>query len=368
MNTICYYVSDYGYGHATRSIALIRRLCSIAERRFRLIVCSGRALPFLKQSLADCGGQAVQLEFREAATDIGYCLREGSIEPDSDRLLSLYRSYMAEFPALVERERSFLREQRAGLVISDISPVPLKAASLAKIPSVGLSNFTWYTAYQEMLEESWLQPLYDAYCHMDYFISLPGANEPPWGRHGYLSAGFYCRAPQRREIAKMRQRYYAELNQLTVFFALGMDVSAGDLMDMELWRGDAACRVIVSSNMRIQGDGIIRIPPLYTESQNYLSLADIVITKPGWGTVSEAVCGNKPLLLLERNSFVEDRNMEAALAAGRHPHRMIDWEQLKRTAVTSELVNAIAAERVEGTTSDSSEQLRRICGFLHEWL
>ncbi|CAH1210968.1 hypothetical protein PAECIP111893_03340 [Paenibacillus plantiphilus] len=367
-STICYYISDYGYGHAARGIALIRRLLETSPRPFRFIVCCSRPLSFVRESLRAAAQKG--LEFRDAATDLGYFVQENSMEPDLDRLQVEYRSYMSVFPDLIARERDYLLQNKVDMVLSDISPVPIKAASQAGITSIGMSNFTWYTAYEKMLDSGLLAPLYDAYLHMDYFISLAGSEEPPWGRRGYVKAGFFCRAPEKREWSRLQSLHGKGKGKddgaLTVFVALGMDIHARDMKDMAMWK-DEDCTFIVSSHMDASGPNVVRIPPSYTESQNYLALADIVITKPGWGVISEAVHCNKPLLMVKRDLFMEDLHTTNALT-GRHPYRMIGWDELKGSAITRQFVDAIYAAPTGDAASDSDEQLQRICAFLHEWV
>jgi hypothetical protein len=188
LKTICYYISDYGYGHATRSIAIIRRLLKDVNE-LKLIVCSSKALSFIQQSLLDV---SVPIEYRSCSNDLGYILQEGSIEPDLERFRQAYLDYIEDLPSQIERERFFLLQANVDLVISDISPVPIIAAKLADITSMGISNFTWYTAYKQMLDEKLLDPLYDAYSNMDYFIRLAGGmTEPRWGRLGCIQASFF---------------------------------------------------------------------------------------------------------------------------------------------------------------------------------
>ncbi|MTK10738.1 MAG: hypothetical protein F8N39_01050 [Clostridiaceae bacterium] len=42
-------------------------------------------------------------------------------------------------------------------------------------------------------------------------------------------------------------------------------------------------------------------------TQDYIKAADCIITKAGWGTVAEAICARKPMLVIERNEIPEDR-------------------------------------------------------------
>ncbi len=51
MKTVCFYISDYGYGHAARAIALIRELV-LHDENVRVIAKTAGPLDFTRRSLA----------------------------------------------------------------------------------------------------------------------------------------------------------------------------------------------------------------------------------------------------------------------------------------------------------------------------
>lgn len=326
MKTICYYISDYGYGHATRSIALIRSLLKYAPNQYRIIVCSKNALPFIRESLKGEGSN--NIIYREGTSDLGYVLKEGAIDTDPILFKSKYLDYMETLPFEIQKEADFIASEHASLVISDISPIPIAAARIAKVKSLGISNFTWYTAYKDMLSHKYLQPLFHAYSQMDNFISLAGSNEPHWCK-GVMSmkADFFCRDTDENEVQRLINKLNPKRNKCIIYFALGMSIQASGLDSMKMWQDDS-CAFVVSSNMNIAHENIHFIPSSYTESQNYVAAADVIITKPGWGTVGEAVSLYKPLLLLNRELMREDYNTIDSLK-GRHPYQLKSWERLK---------------------------------------
>jgi hypothetical protein len=65
---------------------------------------------------------------------------------------------------------------------------------------------------------------------------------------------------------------------------------------------------LVSGNTAVEGKYIVKIPEDVTETQNYIAACDPVISKPGWGNVSEAVRSERPLLVIERGFMREDQN------------------------------------------------------------
>jgi hypothetical protein len=77
-------ISDYRYGHASRSIAIIRKLLNHQE--VTIIVCYSFALSFIIESLL-----SERVSYRNLKTDIGYFLEEDSIFHDKERLLEEYK-------------------------------------------------------------------------------------------------------------------------------------------------------------------------------------------------------------------------------------------------------------------------------------
>lgn len=300
MKTIAYYISDYGFGHATRSVALIRELLSKSEE-IKVIICHSFAMTFLKESLKDD-----RVTFREVHTDVGYYLKENSLMLDPDRLEDEYSIFVSDWGEKQERERCFLEENGVDLVVSDISPLPFQAAYELGIPAVGVSNFCWYTAYQGLVHNRELALFYQAYQCMSSFYTLAGSKEIEWSAD-QREFGFFARNVDHAEIKRILQEINPHRKKV-IFVGLGMKVEANFLNELPLWNSPD-CVFIVSSNVSVtKRDNIFHIPSNYLETQNYIAASDLVITKAGWGTVSEAVLSQTPLLIIERDLMTEDQN------------------------------------------------------------
>lgn len=327
---IAYYISDYGYGHASRSVAVIRALCR-AGSGIKIIVCHAYALPFLAQSLSEQISTG-QVQLRRLKNDVGYRLKLNSLEPDPYQLRRDVRAFIDNFSRLTDEEVRFLKESRVALVISDIPPVPFKAAAIASIPSVGISNFTWYTAYEGQLSEEERQPLLECYQQMDYFFALAGSTEGALGRKDNLSFGYFARTKQSDEVKRIRAQAGADTGKTIVFFGLGMKLELARLASLRIW-DSPNCSFLVSSNIKIEGDNIFHIPNFYSESQNYVAASDLVISKPGWGLVAEAVSFHKPLILATRNQMREDRDTVSFLSR-RGLAEKVSWNDLPDLKIT----------------------------------
>lgn len=353
MNTIAYYISDYGFGHAARSVALIRRLLKM-EEDLRIIICHSFALHFLRESLKDEN----RVTFRRMETDIGYELQKNSIEPDIQKLNAKYKQYLKKWSLFIAQEREFLQTNQVDLVISDITPFPFEAAYMLEIPSIGISNFTWYTAYQKLVDDTMLKALKDAYEKMTYFFSLAGSQEPNWGMRETKHFGFFARDVDNHEVNRIKKLVNPTGERFVVFFGLGMKIDVDQLERLPIW-DSPNCTFIVSTNVRVKRPNVFPIPEDYIESQNYIAAADLVITKPGWGIVSEAVCGNKSLLILERQAaMAEDQHMISYL----QKHRFcttLGWNEIQDFEIGESFIDKMEKLKQNSIVVDDKDRIAK---------
>ncbi|WP_242269622.1 glycosyltransferase [Bacillus cereus group sp. BfR-BA-01408] len=303
MKTFVFYVSEYGFGHATRCIALIRGMLSV-RKDVRIIVCNSFALQFIRTSLNGYGDRVI---FHDVETDVGFILKEHSLDLDKEKLEQSYEEFCVKLTQKINNEINFLSTFSVDCIISDISPIAFEIADELGVPSIGISNFTWYTAYKNIISDDSLQVFKDMYKKMDYFYTLAGSNEENLARLNTSSFHFYSRIINPLEVKQLRKKLNPTGEKQIIFIPLGMKIDIGDITTFPLW-DDERYVFIVSHNMNIVHINVHKIPKNYTESQNYIATADCVISKAGWGTVSEAILQNKPLLIIDREGMSEDQN------------------------------------------------------------
>lgn len=321
MKTIAYYISDYGFGHAARSIAIIRELLE-KEPSYRVIICHSFAMDFLRNSLP-----YDQVSFRKIATDVGYFLKEGSLEPDKEKLAKEFDRFVEKWESKIQLEVQIFQQMKVDLIISDISPLPLEAADRVGIPMIGISNFTWYTAYESLLDQKRLEIWKSSYAKMSCFFLLAGNQESNWPCEKRLFP-FFARKVQEDMVERIIDQINPTRKKTIIFFGLGMKIEGIEVESLPLWESEN-CVFIVSSNVKVDRDNVFSIPIEETESQVYIAASDLVITKAGWGTISEAVVYNVPLLILNREGMTEDQhtiNYIRQHGLG----KTIEWEEMQK--------------------------------------
>lgn len=293
--TICWYISDYGYGHASRSIAMIRAVMGALE--VQVLVRTGGPAGFVRQSLPDatvCDGR----------NDIGVVLKDQAAQVDRPRTEEALRSWVGGWEMYIAAEEQFCTEHGVDLIISDIAPQPFLVAESLGIPGVGVSNFSWHSIFASLFpDHPTLGLIEGAYRAADLGLVLPFddgmAVFKKRRRIGLIA----------REITEgrsaLRKRYGLDEKDVVVY--LGPGKGHPDLSPAAHRRlSDAGVICVVPTGAEAEGRNLIRIPAGETESQNYVGMSDLVVAKCGYSTVSEAVQARIPLFLFQREGFFED--------------------------------------------------------------
>jgi L-arabinokinase len=304
---VAFYITAHGYGHGRRSCDIIRAFHRVRPDA-AVHVVSGLGEPFLRSQL---GPGAYTL--RGGSFDVGM-VQLDSIRVDVEATLLRAEGVCARRRESVEAEREFLGRHGIGVVVADIPAIPIEAAAGLGIPSLAVGNFSW----------DWI---YEGRC----------ARDPRWGeiveafREGYARTGLLLRLPfspemnsfPRREdiplVAAAGRSRRKEIARIT-----GCDPGRKWVLlsfsTLE-WGAEALARV-----GEIEDCAFFTVLPLRWESPNLHALerervpfsdvvasVDAVVSKPGFGILSDCVVNRKPLVYAERSDFREYPVLEEAV-------------------------------------------------------
>lgn len=324
MKTICFYVSDYGYGHASRSIALIRKILN-SYPNCRIIVKSEGPFELLSKSLQD--PRISVIRYRNDITIP--LLSTEAVDVEKTRLL--LTEWQESWPDYIAGEVRSFKEQGVDLILSDIAPQPFLVAEELDIPSVGISNFSWDTIYQQIVPEmtGFIDNVQSAYSCATLACVLP-FHVP---MNAFRKTVPVCLLSRDITVPRYLMREQLGLNEedTVVFFNPRSPV---DQLGPDFFKtlSKASIRLIIPAAFVTRHPQIISLPAHETESQNWIAMCDLVVTRCGYSTVSEAVQAKVPLVVWERQSFIEDTMIVAdiqRLGVGRSRDyqqiRSLDW-------------------------------------------
>ncbi len=293
---LCYYITGHGFGHAIRTTQILKALpadlplmlkTTAPERVFR------EELP------------RREFEYIRAEYDCG-CLQSDSVHVLRRETLTRYAEIARRNESHLADEVAFLQERGVRCVASDIPSFPLKAAHIAGIPSVAVANFTWHDIYSEYVETpedaALLAQMAAEYAEATLACLTP-LSVPTVG-------DVFPRSQRVPLVARRGQNVWEVLTdtlgipggkQIALLYlgGWGMDI---DFASLERWTDwvfltDAPLPIPVA-NARAFDPKVLRYADVAAS-------VDAVVSKAGYGTLTECIANSVPLIYLPRHGFVE---------------------------------------------------------------
>jgi hypothetical protein len=196
-----------------------------------------------------------------------------------------------------------LQTAGAGLVIGDVPPLAFAAAKRAGISSVAVSNFTWDWIYAyfpefEALAPRVIETIKRAYADATLALRLPIQGGFESMRDVIRDIPFIARKSA-RDPADTRRRLGLDGRRpviLSSFGAVGIELPYDRI---------AASGVAVIEERRL--------PPAGIRYEDLVRAVDVVVSRPGYGIVSDCIANDARLLYTSRGRFAEYEVMVAEM-------------------------------------------------------
>ncbi len=301
---IVYFITAHGYGHAVRSAAIANRISPEIKITFRTNIPSSFFHEELSRPFSCVPG-----EF-----DCG-CIQSSSVTVDMEKTLSAYNAIAKKNSTLLQKELSWCRENRADCIVSDITPFAFEVARNLGIPSVAVSNFTWLDIYQEYAEYypeylPLLKQIRIQYSFADLLLALEPSLQMPYFRERKTVPVVGRRGSNVKEQV-IKKYGISPRKKLGLIYIGDFGMNGADwerLSEFKDWEfiglnplspGPSNYHIIDKKNFRYQ---------------DLTASSDLVISKLGYGVVSECFLNGVPLLYLPRKHFAEYPILEKAVS------------------------------------------------------
>ncbi len=287
------YVSGHGYGHLVRLCEVLRRVRELAPE---LTIGVAGTVPeaLVRREIAE------PLVLRHEPFDVGLAQRD-ALEIDEPGTLERCAAFERGWEGRADREAARLRALGARLVLADVPALAFEAAARAGVPAVGLSNFTWCWIYAHLARRlPGLNASADraarAYARAELLLELPFAGDLSAFRRRE-PVGFVARE-SRVERDEVRRRLGLPGDgpvALISFGGVGLPgLRAGAL------EPDPDVRYVFPEDLPED-----RLDALGLRYPDVVAAADVVVTKPGYGIVTDAIAGGTRVVYTERGDFPE---------------------------------------------------------------
>ncbi len=303
--TLCFYVTGHGFGHAMRTIQTLKAL----PLDLRLLVKTTAPASLFAEELPGRSVTVIPAEY-----DCG-CVQRDSITILPRETLDRYREVARRNDTLLSAEVAFLRRENVRCVLSDIPSFPLRAAQEAGVPSIAVANFTWADIYQEYIENEddarLVQAMKTEYGAATLALitplSLPTVADP------------FPRTEQIPLIARRGRKMRPELvkwsgKQNGTHFALFYLGVWGFQLDWPALGRLSDWTFLTYEVPSVALPNVISISRRDWAYADVAASVDAVISKPGYGTVTECIANSVPFLYVPRAGFAESQALVDGMA------------------------------------------------------
>ena len=297
MSSILYYITGHGFGHAVRSSRVIRRLLELRpdlEIHVRTIAPDWLffdALSRITHSLQ--------------SIDVGIVQRD-SLDMDLDETLAACQALHDGISQIIDREATFIREHDINLIVGDIPPACFEIASQAKIPSVAVANFTWsgiYRAYsrkyagfsplisqmESFYSKATLALTLPYSCGMEVF---PNQEPIPW-------------ITRASALTKKEARSKFALPESATIVLLSFGGSGLQHLPWNKFKQLREFFFVATGKSKKRDGNVLILPNTQPHYEDLLRAVDVIVTKPGYGIVADAISHRVPMLYTDRGEFPE---------------------------------------------------------------
>ena len=295
---IAYYITPHGFGHAVRSLEVIRKLMEM-DPSIEIIIVSDLPQFLIEQNLHR------PVTVRRRRLDVGLVQRD-SVQFDLDATLQALLDLYQRREVVIREEIDFLSANDVQAVVSDIPFLVFHAANECGLPAIGMGNFTWdwiYAGYQRH-DKRWrplVEWIKESYRKCDLFLQLP--------MHGDCSV-----CSPLRDVPLIARKAGKNRRRVREMLGCGQEDRAYLISFYDLPLSPEAQRRIE----RINGCTFYYKQPLQYRLTNGRSLdgfdlsyadavaaMDGVITKPGYGIVADCMANGTPVIYTDRGVFPE---------------------------------------------------------------
>ena len=295
-------ISGHGFGHGAQLVPILNEL----HRRIpglRAILRTTIPETFFRETLQ------LPWEHSECQQDIG-CVQDGPLRIQVTKTWEAYEQFHANWEKRVMEEAKVIEAAKPNLVLSNISHLGVAAGVKADHETIALGSLSWdqvlqeYVVHgcskQEKIIEKIRQIYRDARMLIRFSPGIPMVAFPEIKDVGpILSPAVHSQGALRRTL-KMRAQ-----DRLVLVAFGGIPATCLPLDELEavkgyhfLISGSQDCR----GYSRIASTDCVGLP-----FRQIFAEADIVVTKPGYATIVEAVRSHRPVVYVRRNNFADER-------------------------------------------------------------
>jgi hypothetical protein len=296
-------ISAHGFGHAAQVVPVLNALgCLIPG--LRVLLRTTVPASFFVERLK------VPWEISPTQQDVG-CVQQGPMTIDVEATWHEHHQFHATWNERLLTEVASMKAAEPDLILADTPYLALAAGKAASIPAVALASFTWdlilsgYQAPPTINGQAILESIRQAYRHADLALRItPSPTFDCFHRIVTIHPIAEPAATARTELDEFLARTPRERTVLIGFG--GIPLPSLPFKTVESLPG---YRFLFDGSTPPESKRFISIKSLPFSFKTLLASVDVIMTKPGYGTLVEAVALHIPTVYVRRYNFGDEQSL-----------------------------------------------------------
>lgn len=356
-------ISAHGYGHAAQVVPVLNALGRLVPD-LHVILRTTVSASFFKDRLL------IPWELSAVRQDIG-CIQDGPLTIDVEATWLEHERFHATWSDRLQQEVTAIKAARPDMVLADIPYLALAAGKAAAIPTVALASFTWDLILSDFLAPpsidklALLHVIRQSYAQADVALRIIPASEIDVFEY-IVDIGPIAEpaSPARDQLATVLALDPGERTVLVGFG--GIPMTSLPFADLEQLTG---YRFLFDGPILSGSTTFASTHSLPFSFKTLMASVDVIMTKPGYGTIVEAVELQQPLLYVRRHNFADEPPLVDYLHRyGRSVELSMDdfirgrWEPALQQALASPVPSLSAPFPTGGAEAAAviAQQLRKV--------
>ncbi|HBP89568.1 MAG: hypothetical protein KC592_02995 [Nitrospira sp.] len=329
-------ISAHGFGHAAQLTPILNEFGRVIDD-LHVVLRTQVPVDFFQRHLQ------VSWELQAVKQDVG-CIQRGPLDIDVVATWEAHTKFHTDWEHKVEEEALAIRSAKASLVISNISPLAIAGASQAKCPVVGIASLSWDQVLEPYMQanssnhRSILETIRNSYSLADSLFRLyPGIEMPAFSSKVDVGPPVSLKKVKTHNLRKCLGVGEHEIIVLIAFGGVPLNRLPFDQMaTMEGFQFLVSDLPPSASYARVH-----HVEHLTAPFGEISQEADIIMTKPGYGTVIAAVQDEIALVYVRRWNFIDEQGLVdyihrhgRGMELSRDDFESGNWEETLRAALS----------------------------------
>lgn len=296
-------ISGHGYGHAAQVVPVLNALGRLVPNLTGILRTTVSAA-FFEPRLT------IPWQLSMAQQDVG-CIQDGPLKIDVAATWAAHRAFHTDWKDKIEVEAALIRAAGPACLLSDVSHLGMAAGASAGTATIGMSSLSWDLVLEPFADptvaehRNIIHQIREAYARADRFLRVtPGMRLTAFRNPLDIGPIAEPSEPRRTQLRKAIGAPSSDRIILVGFGGIALRHLPFDRMESM-----RPYRFVVDGAVP---KGLTRVTSLATVGwpfKHVLASVDMIVTKPGYGTVVEAVALGTAVVYVRRYNFPDEESL-----------------------------------------------------------